>query len=241
MKFYHSKLLNSYSNLTHVYTTKKSGNLAFHVNDDSLHVRANHKQLAKELNYNVDSLIHMKQIHSDIVHIVNNNDNFSNPPECDALITNKKNTPLMVMVADCSPILFYDDEKKVIAVAHAGRQGAFKNIVQNVIESFKDEFDSDVEDIHVSIGASIGRCCYEVGREIYNEAKELGLEYAMQIRDNNFYLDVTKILKNQLLTCGIKKDNLEICDECTKCNSEKYFSYRADAKTGRFAGVMLLK
>ncbi|MCK4974117.1 MAG: laccase domain-containing protein, partial [Sulfurimonas sp.] len=84
MKFYHSKLLNSYSNLTHVYTTKKSGNLAFHVNDDSLHVRANHKQLAKELNYNVDSLIHMKQIHSDIVHIVDNNDNFSNPPECDA-------------------------------------------------------------------------------------------------------------------------------------------------------------
>ncbi|MCK4736963.1 MAG: peptidoglycan editing factor PgeF [Sulfurimonas sp.] len=241
MKFYHSKLLNSYPNLTHLYTTKESGNLAFHVNDNKLHVEKNHELLAKELNYKKNSLVYMKQIHSDIVHVITSNDNFKNPPECDALITNKKNTPLMVMVADCSPILFYDDKQKVIAVAHAGRVGAFKNIVQNVLESFKNNFNSDVKDIHVSIGASIRSCCYEVGSEIYDEAKELGLEYAIQKKDDKFHLDVTQILKNQLLTCGIKKENLEICDECTKCNSDKYFSYRADAKTGRFAGVMLLK
>lgn len=240
MKFYHSKLLNSFSNLTHVYTTKKSGNLAFHVNDDKLHVEANHEQLAKELNYDVNSLIHMKQIHSDILHVVDENDNFENSPTCDALITNKPNTPLMVMVADCSPILFYDDKQKVIAVAHAGRQGAFKNIVKNVINSFINGFSSDIKDIHVSVGASIGSCCYEVGSEIFDEAKELGLEYAIQKRDNSFYLDVNKIIETQLLTCGIKRENIDMSNECTKCNSQKYFSYRADAKTGRFAGVLIL-
>ena len=241
MKFYQSKLLNNLSDLTHIFTTKDSGNLAFHLNDNILHVQNNHNILADELKYKKESLVHMRQIHSDIVHLVNDNDNFSNPPTCDALITNKKNTPLMVMVADCSPILFYDEKQKVIAVAHAGRQGAFKNIVQNVIESFKNNFNSNVKDIHVSIGASIGKCCYEVGSEIYAEVKELGLEYLIYKKDDNFYLDVTQILKNQLLTCGIKRNNLEICDECTKCNSDKYFSYRANAKTGRFAGVILLK
>jgi len=136
MKFYHSTILNNISNLKSVFTTKYSGNLAFHVNDDKRVVKNNHNRLANELKYDKNSLIYMKQIHSDIVHVVNNNDNFYNPPTCDALITNKINTPLMVMVADCSPILFYDTEKKIIAVAHAGRAGAFKNIPKNVINSF---------------------------------------------------------------------------------------------------------
>ena len=240
MKFYHSNLLNSFDNITHAFTTKDSGNLAFHVNDNELHVISNHELLAKELGYEKNSLIHMKQIHSDIVHIVNENDNFDNPPTCDALITNKPNTPLMVMVADCSPILFYDDKQKVIAVAHAGRQGAFKNIVKNVIDSFKHEFGSDAKDIHVSVGASIGSCCYEVGKEIYEETKELGLEYAIQKRDDSYYLDVSKILETQLLTCGIKKENIEFCNECTCCNSKKYNSYRAEPSTGRFAGIIKL-
>ncbi|QOY55080.1 peptidoglycan editing factor PgeF [Candidatus Sulfurimonas marisnigri] len=241
MQFYQSNLLNNFSNITHVFTLRESGNLAFHVNDNILHVRANHDILAKELSYSLNSLIHMKQIHSDIVHIVNENDNFINPPTCDAIITDRLSTPLMVMVADCSPILFYDDKQRVIAVAHAGRAGAFKNIVKNVIYSFTDEFKSEVTNIHVSVGASIGSCCYEVGTEVYYEAKKLNLEYAIERKDNSFYLDISKILKKQFLACGIKKENIEISTECTKCNSDKYFSYRADSNTGRFAGVIELK
>ena len=234
-----SNLFNNFSNLTHAFTTKQSGNLAFHVNDVIEDVISNHELLANELNYDKKSLVHMKQIHSDIVHVITD-ENFDTPPTCDALITNKTDVPLMVMVADCSPILFYDDKQKVIAVAHAGRQGAFKNIVKNVVDSFKNEFNSDAKDIHVSVGASIGSCCYEVGSEIYDEAKELNLEYAMTQKDDCFYLDVSKILETQLLTCGIKKENIEICDECTKCNSDKYFSYRAEPLTGRFSGIIKL-
>lgn len=229
-----------FPNLIHSFTTKESRNLAFHVGDEKLHVEKNHALLAKELGYEKNSLVHMKQIHSDIVHVVADED-FETPPTCDALITNKTNTPLMVMVADCSPILFYDDEKKVIAAAHAGRQGAFKNIVKNVVEKMKTEFNSEPKNIHVSVGANIGVCCYEVGSEIYDEAKEKGLEYAMQRRGENFYLDVASILQKQLLSCGIKRENIEFCDDCTCCNTQRYFSYRAEAKTGRFAGVLMLK
>ncbi len=249
MKFYHSNLLNSFSNLTHCFTAKEGGvsngvysslNLAFHVEDDSEAVNKNHALLATELKYDKKTLVHMKQIHSNIVHIVTSDDNFKNPPTCDALITDKPNTPLMVMVADCSPILFYDDIKKVIAVAHAGRQGAFKNIVQNVIESFNNSYGSNTEDILVSVGTSIGECCYEVGVEIYEEAKELDLEYSMTKKDNSYYLNIRNILKTQLLKSGIKKENIEISKECTCCQSSKYFSYRANGVTGRFAGVIKL-
>ena len=239
MKFYYSKKLSLFPELLHAFTTKESGNLAFHVQDDEINVQKNHSLLAKELGYEKSSLVHMKQIHSDIVHIVKD-EGFDTPPTCDALVTNKQNTPLMVMVADCSPILFYDNEKRVIAAAHAGRQGAFKNIVKNVLDKMKTEFGSDPKNIYVSVGASIGVCCYEVGGEIYDEAKELGLEYAMQKRDGSFYLDVGVILLKQLLSCGIKKENIEFCDVCSCCKTETYYSYRGEGQTGRFAGVISL-
>ena len=250
MQLIKSNLLNNFQNLTHAFTTREGGvsqkpydslNLAWHVEDETRHVEMNHELLAKELGYEKNSLIHMKQIHSSLVHIVNENDNFHTPITCDALITNKKNTPLMVMVADCSPILFYDAIKKVIAVAHAGRAGAFSNIVKNVINAFVHEFQSNPENIFVSIGASIGGCCYEVGDEIYEAACGNGFEYAMSQKNGRWYLDVGAILESQLLACGIQKEYLELSSECTRCKNETYFSYRADGITGRFAGVIKMK
>jgi len=240
MIFSQSKLLNKFSNLTHCFSTKESGNIAFHVNDDIKNVLSNHKKLSHLLNYNQNSLIHMKQIHSDIIHTVTSDDNFKNPKECDALITDILNTPLMVMVADCSPILFYDDVQKVIAVAHAGRAGAFKNIVKNTINRFTNEFNSNAKNIIAVIGANIKSCCYEVGAEIFTEAKELKLEYAVEKKYSSYYLDIDKIIKQQLLNLDIDEKNIEFIDECTKCNSDKYYSYRADAKCGRFSGIIKL-
>lgn len=241
MKIIQSTLLNKFTNLTAGFTTKIMGNMAFHVNDSITNVKNNHKALAKELSYNNAALIHMQQIHSSDVHIVQDSDNFTNPHTCDALVTNKRSIPLMVMVADCSPTLFYEQVNHVIAVAHAGRQGAFKNIMYNTIDTMRKEFHSLVENIYISIGPSIGVCCYEVGQEIYEEAKQLNLQDSLQRRDDRYYLNIREILKKQLLDAGIQEENIEISTECTCCLKEKYYSYRAKANTGRFAGFIMLK
>jgi hypothetical protein len=233
--------LQDYANLIHTFTHKDSGNLAFHVGDNEWHVEHNHETLACEFGYDISNLVHMKQIHSNHVHVITQNDSFTSPPTCDALITNKKNIPLMVMVADCAPLLFYDAAHKAIGVAHAGRAGAFSNIIANLLHAMKQEYKSNPKDIHVAIGAHIKVCCYEVGKEIYEEAKEKGFTYAIQIRDEKFYLDITKILLTQLIACNIPESHIEISNECTCCYTNKYFSYRAEGKTGRFAGVLMLK
>jgi hypothetical protein len=147
----------------------------------------------------------------------------------------------MVMVADCSPILFYDNTKEVIAVAHAGRQGAFKNIIKNTLKSMSENFGSSPRDVTVSIGSSIQKCCYEVGSEINDEAQAIGLGYSIEKREGSYYLDISAILLKQLIEEGVKKENLEISKECTCCNTQNLFSYRAEAQTGRFAGVIMLK
>jgi len=239
MQIIQSKLLNQFIAITHGFTTKENGNLAFHVKDDINNVNNNHIKLAQTMQYEKESLVYMKQIHSNIVKIVNKDNNFDNPLTCDALITDTKNTPLMVMVADCSPILFFDKRREVIAVAHAGREGAFHNIMQNVLTCFTDDFHSDISDILISIGPSIGICCYEVGEEIYREAKELNLAYAINKYQESYYLDISKILKKQLLNANVEEKNIEFSKECSCC-SKKYFSYREEPNTGRFSGVIYL-
>ncbi|WP_457749911.1 peptidoglycan editing factor PgeF [Sulfurimonas sp.] len=240
MKFYQSKLLNEYARLTHAFTCKESNNLAFHVGDKKDKVKQNHKHLAQELGYNFKTLVHMNQIHSNLVKIVDEADNFDNPPTCDALITNKKNTPLMVMVADCSPLLFFDPKQNVIAVAHAGRAGAFKNIVHNVIQSFSDDFHSHVTDILVSIGPCICQNCYEVNEIIYQEAKNLQLDSAVHKKEKKIYLDIKAILQKQLHVMGIPQKNIEISNICNCCHADTFYSYRKKNTTGRFGGVIML-
>jgi YfiH family protein len=240
MQIFQSKLLNSYPNIFHTFTTKEDGNLAFHVGQSKEDVLKNHQTLANKCSYDVNSLRHMRQIHSNHVKIIDADDSFENPPSCDALITNKIKTPLMVMVADCSPVLFYDPQKKVIAVAHAGRAGAFENIIHNVIESFKNDFGSHPKDIIAVIGPAICQKCYEVGEEIYKEAYDKGLFYAFEKKGKKFYLDIRKILSQQLKEAGISDKNIEISQICSQCNTN-YFSYRENRACGRFCGLLYQK
>ena len=250
MKIYQSNLLSNFENLTHAFTSRDGGiskapynslNLAFHVGDNPLDAEKNHQLLASKLNYKLKNLVHMKQIHSSTVHSVDTQDDFNHPPTCDALITNKVDTPIMVMVADCTPVLFYDKKKQVIAVAHVGREGAFKNIIKNVINSFRDDFDSNTKDIVVAVGASIGVCCYEIGLDLYEQTKALNLSYSVEKRGSKYYLDIGKIIQKQLSECKIQKTNIDNFNICNCCNSDRYFSYRANQTTGRFCGVMMLK
>ncbi len=222
------------------FSSKTDGNLAFHVNDAKESVIQNHQVLAQKLGYDFNKLVHMKQIHSDIVHRVTDADNFNNPPTCDALVTNKKHIPLMVMVADCTPVILHDSKNGVIAVAHVGRAGAFKNILKNTLNVMLKYFNTNIKDIYITIGPSIGSCCYEVGSEIVDEVKKLHLTYAIEKKEKKTYLDIAKIIHRQLNEQGISIDHIIESNECNCCKKEKYFSYRASPKTGRFTGVVYL-
>ena len=245
-----SQLLNSFPTLHHSFTTRhngnskipyKSNNLAFHVGDSHKDVMSNHKELADKMGYELDRLVYMRQIHSDIIVVVDNDHNFNNPPECDALITNMPQTPIMVMTADCAPVLLFDKEKNVITAVHAGRAGAFGNIIPKTVRKMHDVFGSRPKEIIAVIGPSIHGCCYEVGKDIADEAAIDGFGYAVSIKDKKFYLDINTILSRQLEKSGIEPKNTEDMNICTACRNDLFFSYRADSqKTGRMAGVIFL-
>lgn len=217
-----------------------SANLAFHVGDNLDHVVQNHDILADKLHFNRHSLIHMRQIHSDKIVIVDETLSFDTPPECDALITNRPNTPLMVMSADCTGILIYDPIQKVIAAVHAGRAGALESILPKTIQKMGKAFGSLSENLQIALGPSIHGCCYEVNEMIASECMAKGYASALRREDEKVFLDVNTILLKQLNELNI--GNIEVCDHCTSCRCDEYFSYRADAQhTGRIAGVIMLR
>jgi hypothetical protein len=219
-----------------------TNNLAFHVGDDFADVVHNHELTAKILNYEHSHLVYMRQIHSDRIIIVNESMDFDHPPEGDALITNRPNIPLMVMGADCTPVLIHDPISGVIGCVHAGRAGALKEILPKTIHTMCKEYGARIDNLQVSLGPSIHGCCYEINETIANEVFSKKLEDALRREGEKVYLDVNTILHLQLNALGIKKENIEVINECTSCNSATYFSYRANAgKTGRIAGIIMLR
>lgn len=249
MKTLSSSLLSSFAALTAAFTTRiggvssapySSANLAFHVGDDPKNVLENHTLLAAHLGYDRSKLIHMRQIHSDRIVIVDDTLDFDTPPECDALITDRVDTPLMIMSADCTPILLYDPVARVIAAVHAGRAGALNAILPKTIRQMEKTFGSSISNIHTVLGPSIHACCYEINRAIAEETKEKGYPNALRYEKERIFLDVNTILLSQLESLGMKQ--VEVIDHCTSCNRHDYFSYRADAQhTGRIAGVIILR
>ena len=216
------------------FSDKTDGNLAYHVGDIKENVDKNRQKLALKYDYKNEDLCYMNQIHSANVVVVDENspkyiDN------CDALITKTKNLPLMVMVADCIPILMFDEVKGVIAAIHAGRNSTFLKISETTSKKMIEDFSCKTENIKVIMGPSIQKCCYEVNDELKNIVeKSFGKEFVI---GNN--IDLQGINKKLLENLGIK--NIEISSICTKCSNKPFFSYRKEKNTGRFAGVITFK
>ncbi len=211
-------------------------NLALHVGDKKEDVFKNRKLLAKELGVDSESFTWMNQVHSDTIVIVTKGGEVL---ETDGLITTQPELALMVLVADCVPILFYDSRQKIIAVAHAGREGSFLNIAGKMILKLEKEFNSSPQDVKVFLGPSIQKECYQVDQKIVGRfEKRWGKKYIY----NETNLDLPLLNQDQLLKVGVKKENIFVSKICNHCD-QNYFSYRRAEgnQTGRFAGIVFLK
>jgi YfiH family protein len=244
----------------------KSLNLGYHVKDNPENVIKNRNKVLNLFDCGETAeLFSLKQIHSDKIFNIDNNFIEDNPglikeiPQlftsetlnvsADGLITNISKIPLMIMGADCNLILMADIKKRVIAAVHAGWKGVIKKIELNAINIFKSKYDSDLKDILVFIGPSIRKCCFKVTKEtldlfLDNYKNDLPVKKLKNSSDDigYYFIDLVKIIKNNLFISGIPKKNIFDLGLCTFCNEDNlFFSYRKEKKTGRHAGVIMLE
>jgi YfiH family protein len=134
--------------------------------------------------------------------------------EVDALSTATPGLPLLVRVADCGPVYFYDPVLRVIALTHSGRKGTEGNIVGETVEHLARAHGSRAEDLIVQLGPCIRPPHYEV-----DFASEIGRQ-AARARVGHYH------------------DG----GACTACDLARYYSYRAEkGRTGRMWAALMLE
>ena len=206
-------------------------------------VEKNRTMICSALALDYEKIINPEQKHTDNIKIVSNiNENVSNT---DGLITAEPEIVLMLLFADCVPVILFSPEKRVLGVIHAGWKGSAKKITQKAISIFEKDFSVKPEEINAAIGPAIGQCCYPVSSDTAIELhKSINKNHAKIFTENNktdkINVDLKKLNAQQLKEIGVI--NIDASDLCTSCKYDTFFSYRAEnGLTGRHAAIASIK
>jgi len=152
--------------------------------------------------------------------------------EADFLVTDCKQVALIVLTADCLPIVFIDRKKEVIAIAHAGWKGTVAKIVQKTVNVMVDDFGSDLSNIKAFFGPAALACCYGVQQPFVDQLHNDPLvQKALIYQNNKIYFDVSYYNQLALEKMGIPPEALNFqAQRCTIC-TPGYCSYRGQNGT----------
>lgn len=211
-------------------------NLGGHVGDDPARVAGNRVLLAEALAVPADHLVFMTQVHGTAVGVVDAAVPVGHAPAADALVTSQPGLALVVLVADCAPVLLSDPAAGVVAVAHAGRRGMAAGIVAATVEAMRD-LGAQPGSTAALVGPAICGRCYEVPPELQGEVAALEPAARSTTRSGTAGLDIRAGVVAQLHRAGVA--SVEVDPTCT-AESEQLYSHRRDGVTGRFAGIAVL-
>lgn len=158
-------------------------------------------------------MVLMEQVHGNRIVRVSVRDNGQIIPNCDALISNDPEVTLSVRVADCLPVSAIDKKSHSFGLIHAGWRGLEKQIVAKTIHKMTEEFSSNPGNFEVSIGPHICQKHYEVKSDVSKQFTK----YPASIlrKGGKDFLDLAKIARLQLISVGVKKENIKLDSKCT--------------------------
>lgn len=211
-------------------------NLALHVNDDAQRVQTHRMQLLKDFApFGVNKITWMTQTHSTICHTINDAIPFE-ALHGDGLVTQVKSHALMMMTADCLPIVIGNTEGSEVANLHAGWRGLAGGIVENTVAAMQSE------PTWAWMGAAISQDCFEIGAEVKaafcSKYPEVESAFKAGEKEGKYYADLYAIARYILKQQGIQL--VLGGDECSFTQADEYFSYRREAQTGRMATFVFM-
>ena len=263
--------------LIHCFSTRSGGfsrayrgnalNLGFTKEDSRADVERNRTAFLQKLGAVEGKknwpLVTLRQIHSDLIHLVSGPVN--HPLAGDGMVTATPGILLAIQTADCLPIILADAKLLAIGVFHAGWRGTVKRIAEKGVGEMHRWFGSSPRNLRAAIGPGEHNCCYEVGPEVrsqfesqfaYAETLFHEVEESDPVREKypmlsltarapghselpkKIYLDLAEANRRQLLDVGVAAKNIHVSPLCTVCHSNLFFSYRAEkGKTGRLMAV----
>ena len=215
-------------------------NMATSVGDSRESVFENRKRITNCLTLDEGSIFDVWQVHgTNIVHAAKSRKLDQPHQKADAIITNKPNVTLMMLFADCVPIMLYDPENNAAALVHAGWKGTVNGVVSETVKSMQKYYGCNPKNLFACIGPSICIDHYEIGKEVADKVSSAfeNTEQILVTKGRNLYMDLKTANRIILNKHGIKR--IQDSKICTACNTGNWYSHRAEkGKTGRFAAII---
>ena len=212
----------------------ESFNLAMHVGDDPDAVRDNRRRLRDALHLQREPAW-LNQVHGTAVVEAKE---FEAPPSADASFTRAPGQPCVVMTADCLPVLLCDRAGTRVAAAHAGWRGLVSGVLKATIEAMNIE----CSELLAWMGPAIEQDAFEVGAEVREQfiTRDAGDHVAFTANARGrWQADLYELARRELRRLGVS----EVHGGGLRCfsDSERFFSYRRNARTGRMATMIWLE
>ena len=237
----------SWPNVQYFSTTRAGGvsqgpyqglNLGSHVGDDPESVQQNRQRLTQLC---PAEPLWLEQVHSIVA--VDADQTEESTPIADAAVTTQRNRPLVVLTADCLPVVLSDEAGSVLGVAHAGWRGLAQGVLQSTITLMRQK-QPQLQRLRAWIGPAISQKHFEVGAEVRQAFMHIDPSLAMYFVDtghNDKHLaDLPSIARHLLINTYGEKIEVALSGECTFEQNERYYSYRHSPVTGRLATVAWL-
>ncbi len=215
-------------------------NLAAHVGDADTAVRANRDLLQAALPAGT-RVQWLSQVHGAAVIEARGSEG---TPEADGAWSRQPGVACAVMTADCLPVLFCSRDGTVVAAAHAGWRGLCAGVLEATVRAMAVQ----PGQVLAWLGPAIGPAAFEVGHEVREQflGNSAGISedavaacFAPSPATAGHYLaDLYGLARARLHALGI--DAVYGGGECTFTDTDRFFSYRRDGRTGRMASVILL-
>lgn len=163
-------------------------------------------------------------------------------PEADAIYAASSGLAIGVLTADCLPVVFCTRNGNELAVAHAGWRGLLDGVLEATVRCFH----AAPEQLRVWLGPAIGPCHFEVGDEVrlaFIERADsatcaaTAAAFAAAQVPGKWWADLYALARIRLHNAGIGDISGEPL--CTSCNTDRFYSYRQQSVTGRFATLIL--
>ncbi len=219
-------------------------NLGLHTGDDPAAVAANRARLCRLIQAQPAWL---NQIHGSDVVLADDAVRSAEPLAADASATTEVGIACVVMVADCLPVLLADRQGRAVGAAHAGWRGLVGGVLERAARKVADLAGPQAE-LQAYLGPSIGPRAFEVGAEVRDaflaaaaadERDATLMAFASHAVPGKYWADLPALARLRLARVGVQRTAGGI--HCTVTENRRFYSYRRERTTGRFAGLIWLE
>jgi purine-nucleoside/S-methyl-5'-thioadenosine phosphorylase / adenosine deaminase len=159
-------------------------------------------------------------------------------PKGDASVAWGPGRVCAIRVADCMPVLFAARDGSAVGAAHAGWRG----LAGGVLEATVERLGIPASQLIAWMGPAIGQANFEVGDDVRTAFMATDPDAASAFVPNargRWQCDLYALARRRLAAIGVA--GVFGGGWCTFADSERFFSFRRNAQTGRMAALIWIE